>query len=253
MSLNDENSPPFPASRAALIAGGITLFLFVFRPFDLSISNVVEALIVFGFAPLNFIAILAVHGFLPRTGRLRPMISTTAILTANFAYLIFWSTRPAIFSLVIDVALVAALTIGAIVFWNRQRSLKAEIVELKQSALSQGDGVSLLVLKGEDKNEILRVMPSALLFVQAQGNYVEVHFEKSGEVKTATLRATLANIAEQVGEPYLKRCHRSFLVNLNAALRLVSDRNGMRIEFEDQRIVPVSRSFRETIRSAAQQ
>lgn len=251
-----DNSHPqfgFPASRAALIAGAITLFLFVFRPFGLSIDNLAEAVIVFGFAPLNFIAILGAHAFLQHIPRWHAALGATVIIAANLGYLVFWSSSAAIFSLTVKVFLVAALTIGAVAMWNRLRILNQEVIELKDRQMHRPLGDDLIVLKGDGENEIIRLKLDALRYVKAQGNYVEVSFDQAGEQKTVTLRATLTGIQDQAGEFILHRSHRSFLVNLNAVHCLISDRRGMRLDYGDGQVVPVSRSYREAIRSAVQQ
>ncbi|MEM9616673.1 MAG: LytTR family DNA-binding domain-containing protein [Pseudomonadota bacterium] len=255
MTETDSSHPQsgFPASRAALIACAITLFLFVFRPFGLSIDNKAEAVIVFGFAPLNFIAIMSVHAFLQHIQRWHAPLGATIIIAANLGYLVFWSSSAAIVSLTMQVLLVAALTIGAVAMWNRLRALNQEVIELKDRQTHGTLGDDLIVLKGDGENEIVRLKSDALRYVKAQGNYVEVSFDQAGEQKIVTLRATLAGIQDQAGEFILRRSHRSFLVNLNAVHRLISDRRGMRLDYGDGHVVPVSRSYREAIRSAVQQ
>jgi len=243
---------PFSASRAALIAGAIALFLFVFRPFGLSVNNAAEAVIVFGFAPLNFVAIMGVHAFLQRIPRGRAIAGAAGIIAANIAYLAFWSSGAAILSLSVQVLLVAGLTIAAVAMWNRLRALTDEVIELKGRHTPPAIGDDLLVLKGEGENEIIRLKTSALRYAKAQGNYVEVCFDQSGAQKTVTLRATLAGVQQQAGEGVLRRCHRSYLVNLSAVHRLISDRRGMHLEFSDGDAIPVSRSYREAIRNAVQ-
>ncbi|MHA7873468.1 MAG: LytTR family DNA-binding domain-containing protein, partial [Hyphococcus sp.] len=236
--------------RAAIIASGVALFLIIFRPFGLTIDNWVEAIVVLGFAPLNFIAILAVHAALGGSGRWRAFAGAASVMGANLAYLMFWSTGALILSSGLKVALIAALVTGAVATWNRYRTLKAEIYTL-QSRQRNTEGSDLVVLKGDDANEILRVSPTALRYARARGNYVEIHYQQAGAPKTITLRATLASIDEQAGAA-LMRCHRSFLVNLNTAQRLISDRRGMRVEFSSDESAPVSRSYRNKIREAAQ-
>jgi len=246
--MSAERHSGFAARRAATTSLGIAAFLFLFRPFGLSIETIPEALVVAGFAPLNFIAMIGVHRIRLPNRSLSTLAAAALIASANIAYLIFWNAGRAIFPTAANAILIAALTVGAALLWNRHRAMAAEILELKAA---KHDSQSLVILKGENENEILRLPPKALRYAKAQGNYVEVRHEKADGAASALLRATLADLGSQAGEEVLIRCHRSYLVNLNAARRIVSDASGMRIEFHDGESIPVSRAHRSAIRKAA--
>ena len=47
--------------RSAGIALGVVVFLFAFRPFGLEIESLVDALVLLGLAPLNFLIMLGLH------------------------------------------------------------------------------------------------------------------------------------------------------------------------------------------------
>ncbi len=235
-------------NRAVVISLGIAAFLFLFRPFGLSIDNLSEALIVSGFAPLNFIAMAGAHRLNIADRKMKAIVGLALILSANFAYVLFWQSGRAIFPTALNVMLIASLTVGAVLFWNRQRALAEEILTLKASKKATKD---LIALRGESANEILRIPAEALRYLKAQGNYVEVRHRKAGAATSTLMRGTLAELAAQAGDKFLTRCHRSYFVNLDAAQRLVSKADGMRVEFEDGDSIPVSRAYRSAIRKAA--
>ncbi len=243
---DDVSKPEFPLWRAALISFGLAGFLFVFRPFGLTIDNWMDALAVIGFAPLNFVAIVAAHH-----AKRPPILEHAAanavfIIAANLVYVLFWSSGASFVPTLLQVTLVAGLTIGAIVLWNRHRYLKREVLELRSHQASVPR--TTVVLKGENTGEILRLPAESILYAQARGNYVEVHYLSGGEERSALLRATLGAVAEQAPTALLQPCHRSFLVNIQCAERLVSDRDGMRLQFSTGSVVPISRRYRSVIR-----
>jgi hypothetical protein len=69
-------------------------------------------------------------------------------------------------------------------------------------------------LKAEGSKHHLSLRPKDLLFIKAADNYAEVHYRKNGELKQELLRTKLKKLELEHEEGiYLKRCHRSYLVN----------------------------------------
>lgn len=238
----------FDWRRGAIIAGAVTAFIAIFRPFGISISTATDLMAVFGFAPLNFAAIMLAHRI--SIGAAAHVIRTGAIIAANLIYAFFigggasWSTG-------IGVAFVSALVIGAVTMWNRERALHREVIELRQAATATRD--DFITLCGEGEREILRLRATDLLFVAAKGNYAEVNHLKDGALTDTLLRASLKALAAQVADGALIPSHRSFLVNLGAAHRIIAAAGRMTIEFPGGATAPVSRRYRDDIRMAAAQ
>ena len=249
MSDDAKTAPGFTRQRAAIISIAIAGFLILFRPFGISIENWQKMLVLLGFAPLNFVVMIAAHQTTIDGLPFKRFIAPAAIVGANMIYVLFWSSGSAIFPTTIHVLLISALTAGAVVMWNQQRALKREVLELR--AAPSDIAPKTIVLRGETENEILRLSPHALLFLKAQGNYVEVNYLSDGVVAQSLLRSTLNGLFEQAGHSSLLRCHRSYIANLDAAIRLVSDKDGMRLEFENALSIPVSRTYRATILAEA--
>ena len=85
---------------------------------------------------------------------------------------------------------------------------------------------------------------SDLLYVEAVGNYVKVHYLRDGQVMADMLRATSHQIEEELHPyPMIVRCHRAFLVNLSQVRQVVCKSGKMQLIIEhSQEPVPVSRS-----------
>jgi|GEM_PF-6478435 len=236
----------FDWRRGAIIAVGVTAFIALFRPFGVSISSPAALALIFGFAPINFAAILLAHK-LPAKGAM-VFIRPAAVIVANLGYAFAISGGPKL-STAVAVIFVALLVAGAVALWNRERSLHREVIELRRRPGPETDEV--IVLRGENDRDMLRLSPRDLLYVAAKGNYSEVAYLRNGAPVTALLRTSLKSIAEQTGEAALTRSHRSFLVNLNAAQRITAKSDIMTIAFPGGVSAPVSRQHRSAIRAAA--
>lgn len=112
-----------------------------------------------------------------------------------------------------------------------------------------------IVLKSANERETLEVDPENILLIESVGNYVEITHMKEGEkVETTLLRSTLRRIEKQLkGFPFLFKCHRGFIVNINRIQRANGNAQGYKLRFEGvDKEIPVSRGylkkFRENIR-----
>ena len=90
--------------------------------------------------------------------------------------------------------------------------------------------LALAKLTDENGNAAFETPINNLLFIQAASNYVEVHYLENGNLKKKLIRNTLSKIEQQLPFDNLKKCHRSYLANLNliekfnsSNLNLISD------------------------------
>lgn len=110
-----------------------------------------------------------------------------------------------------------------------------------------------LLLEGENQQENLRIVLDELLFIKAEGNYVElVTFNHEQKLERFLLRAPLKVIESQLvtWENEILRCHRSYLVNCRKIKKAAGNAQGLSlcIESIDQRI-PVSRKYVDVFRT----
>ena len=71
-----------------------------------------------------------------------------------------------------------------------------------------------------DLKEKLYIIPENFLYAEAQNNYSKIVWKENNLLKEKLLRISLSKLEEQLSSPNILRCHRSFLVNLNAPLHL---------------------------------
>ena len=238
---------PFRPLRSAVIAAGVVVFLFAFRPFGLAADSAAETLVLLGVAPANFLIMFGVHALPLRDERWRTAAALGFLVTGNTAYLALWSQSARAFETGLAVALVVGLTASVVFLWNRGNVPEQELGGPDVRAAESGPSITL---SGESAQEILQLLPNELLFVSANGNYVDVHYRRGDDAAKSMLRSSLAGLAAQVPENLLVRCHRSHFVNLAAARRIVRVKGRTLIEFDGGGRVPVSRMFRQDVLDA---
>ena len=73
----------------------------------------------------------------------------------------------------------------------------------------------LLKLQSENGKHQLELKADSLLYLKSEGNYVEVYYTSGEAIKTELIRNSLKNLEQSLrGFPQIKRCHRSYLVNM---------------------------------------
>lgn len=120
-----------------------------------------------------------------------------------------------------------------------------------------GDGPSFidLDLEGEEgaetlihissslKKESLSFPANELLFVTSDGNYVDFFLLDDRKARKVPIRNSISNIEQQFKDiPYYFRCHRAFIVNMNAISSRKGNALGYQLSLQDcDQQVPVSR------------
>ena len=80
-----------------------------------------------------------------------------------------------------------------------------------------------------DANRQVKIvlLKDAILYVQADQNYIKVHYLDNGKLKVYSLRSTMRAIEPLMEQSGLFRCHRSFYVNTAHIVALRKDPNDM--------------------------
>ncbi|MFT4545643.1 MAG: hypothetical protein ACI9UR_000802 [Bacteroidia bacterium] len=112
--------------------------------------------------------------------------------------------------------------------------------EAKQIKITDSAGKELL-LNSED-----------IRYAEAMQNYVTVWFVEKGNLQKEVLRATVSSLEEQLADCPVIRCHRSYLVNVDAVEKVSGNAQGLRLKLSGitQDEVPVSRSYISKIRAS---
>jgi len=102
-----------------------------------------------------------------------------------------------------------------------------------------------LSIQTQVKQEGFSFCPNDLLFVKADGNYVELTLYNNGQLMTELKRISLRQFELQLSNyPFLFRCHRAYLVNLQRIKAVSGNSQGYLLSFELVAVkIPVSRAW----------
>ncbi len=111
------------------------------------------------------------------------------------------------------------------------------------------ESLSEVEFSGINQGEKIVIQKEALLFVKASENYVEIYHEKDKVVQHETFRNTLTAINDQA--PFLRQCHRSYLVNISKVRTVNGNSQNAKIKFSKSSLeIPLSKSYYKIIKSA---
>ena len=260
---------------SACLAGAfVWLFLQVFQPFGIhQIVHLAKVLLLLGYGLITSAIMLLYGSWLyfymeqdPKhemhwtVGRqvLYVMLQVFTIAIANF----FYSTAFGIINFSIDgfiFYLAATFIIGffptlALTLYGYIRFLRKHLaladatnwqLEQQPTATIESTTSASISLLGENKDEQLELPLHELQYLSSAGNYTEVIWGKEGNVQKKLLRSSLSRLEDQLKEvESIKRCHRSFLVNLAQVEQITGNAQGYLLHLKEQpHQVPVSRSY----------
>ena len=159
-------------------------------------------------------------------------------------------------TIVLDTFIIAIFPITVINLANYARLLHRNASVVREANLRLEDPASrpqpeerkappAVELVAENGKDTLRVALDDLLFIQAEENYVQVHYRgnKPGRV---LLRSTLTRVERQLRPfyPRLLRCHRARIVNTTQIAKVDGNAQGLKLTLKDAAVViPVARRY----------
>jgi len=85
-----------------------------------------------------------------------------------------------------------------------------------------------------------------VLFLKSADNYVSVYFMKADKVRKELVRTSLKRLETELDEFPIRRCHRSYMVNINKISVSMKNNQGLSLslkEYSDEQI-PVSKNYK---------
>lgn len=93
-----------------------------------------------------------------------------------------------------------------------------------------------------DTSETLSLHLPDLLFIEADDNYSTVVWKNGHGIQKKLLRVNLKSVESQINNSFAIRCHRSYIVNVNAISNITGNTNGYKLQILDtDTFIPVSR------------
>lgn len=113
-----------------------------------------------------------------------------------------------------------------------------KIKSLKREAARGANHVTLY----SDTSESLTFNLPDLLYIEADDNYSTVVWKEGDALQKKLLRINLKNLEPQLNNSFTMRCHRSYIVNINAIGAISGNTNGYKLRINGtDHTIPVSR------------
>ncbi len=144
------------------------------------------------------------------------------------------------------------VTLSTFIVYNKRLSdsLK-QVGELNSSIIKSEESHRKVNIPSRNKSEELKIDINDLLAIKAVENYVEVYLRKENLIEKKVIRNSLKEVEESLAAfNSIKKCHRSYLVNLKQVAEFSGNAQGLTIDFGDKLDlgIPVSRSYVKAIK-----
>lgn len=116
--------------------------------------------------------------------------------------------------------------------------------DISQHLPASVSGLQQTLLKISAQNTELMIHENDFLCVQSIENYCTFYYSENSNVKKILIRISLSKALQQIETGSVKKCHRSYIVNLGKVKNIKGNAQGYKVilpelDFE----IPVSRSF----------
>lgn len=100
------------------------------------------------------------------------------------------------------------------------------------------------VLKISAANLEVTMTEEDFICAQSMENYCTLYFLENQEIKKLLIRVSLSSVLKQIETDSIKKCHRSYIVNLRKVRNLKGNAQGYKLNLQEIDFdIPVSRSF----------
>lgn len=129
---------------------------------------------------------------------------------------------------------------------NNAQALNANMPSKNHELRNQPNQIQI---PSQNKSEDLTVDPNELLYIMAVENYIEVQLPNEKFILRNTLKAAESVLADF---PQFKRCHRSYIVNLDKIDSFSGNAQGLNLRLQAENLyeIPVSRTYVPEIKAA---
>lgn len=131
--------------------------------------------------------------------------------------------------------------------YQKQKSAETQLLNqqlLQQLQIQKEEQTKKILLKQENDKIGLQIMAHNILYIQSEGNYVEVFYrDETQGIQRKLLRNRLKNILTQLPEDIFFHCHKSYIVNLKNVVSVKGNARNFELILQNITIpIPVSRS-----------
>lgn len=279
-------SQPAPVNEkpwlSVLLCVAIVIFILaIFEPFNFRLNSLGQVWVLAGFALLTMLVTSMAFVLFPKIFKrfYNPDKWTTGKSLLNnvffliimgigvvcYDYFIVMKQLPEYFPMGFLVDLLAALTIGIIplsiiTIITQNNALKRNLNSSKEinQILSERIKISPikedLITLNKSTKESISIRPEDILYMESEGNYVNVHYRQDEKVTYKQIRSTIKQMEETLqNHPMFIRCHRAFIVNINYISNAEGNAQGYQLTLSNVPLeIPVSRTYLKNIKDALQ-
>ncbi len=252
----------------------ISFFMIIFQPFGLhNIQHVHKGMILAGYGFITFIMLVLNLIFLPLifpnvfnedSWTIKKEIVwllwiVITISVGNYLYSIIfsiflWIGLKGFFLFIVFTLLIAVIPIAGItfitqnVFLKRNLSASRDINSLiGQKEVNRRNNNEFFSTTSGSQNFSVKI--EDLIFIESEGNYVNIWYLKDAKVKSILIRNTLKNIELQIENSVLFKCHRAFIINPSFVEKVKGNSQGYNIVIKNtDKELPVARSYTKTFK-----
>ncbi|MDR1624184.1 MAG: LytTR family transcriptional regulator [Tannerellaceae bacterium] len=255
----------------------VVFILALFEPFSFRLNSLGQMWVLVGFALLTMLAasiefvlfpVLFKRFYNPEKWDIGKSLLNnvfflimTGIGVVCYDYFLVMKQLPDYFPIGFFIDLFAVLTIGIIplsiiTILSQNSALKRNLISSKEINRVLSDRIKrhtategLITLSGSTKDSVT-AKPEDILYIEATGNYVNVHYKQDDKLTYKLLRTTIRQIEETLQqEPSFVRCHRTYIVNTDKIYNVTGNAQGYRLSIHDtSEEIPVSRSYLNVIK-----
>ncbi len=233
------------------------VFLYIYKPFGMHQLKNKSFLIYVGFGAMTFLGGTVYELIIYRLKKFRKnhtsftfgkwllnnlgamlCISLANFLFARFTFFgyVEWSLFPTMIYGTFMVGIIPLIMVGGFFIIsqkNKDQNITNEVIVAQENS-------------SNTKHQLLFNIPILQIrYIEALQNYVKIaYIDNDGHLKIQIERATLKEIQTKVKDSSILKCHRSYLVNVNAIINTVGNSQGLSLTLSDcDMIIPVSRTW----------
>jgi hypothetical protein len=259
------NSEKEIAISAIIVALLVYLFLALFQPFGTyNYVHTNKYLLLVPYAIIVFVSFFIGDFFISKyftKWTWKNEVSKTLVLLLfcailNYGYSIYFVNNTAfnlrtlfymvIFTYSLGLPICAISSLGKYSFL-KNNNFETEREETKIETKVKTENILSII---PDVGENLEILKNTFIYAQSEGNYSNIFYLNNEIVEKELLRISLKNLEEQIGDDTIIRCHRSYILNIQNAIRKQGNAQGFKIllKLTDEKI-PVSRKYIDKINS----
>lgn len=115
-----------------------------------------------------------------------------------------------------------------------------------KNKLIDNQSPEMLKISSANGKQVVSLRKHDFLMAKAEDNYVKLFYIKNGDMEQLLLRATLSHIVNQINQPEVLQCHRSFVVNRENIVHQEKKNNKLLLTIQGYPLpVPVSPKYQQ--------